>query len=366
MSIRTEARDRVDLSSMKMLLGCLAFDRVDPPAAGRDGGVNERNSPDRDWPSKSWHGLIAAGLMTRLLPALVDRFRLEETSAPDCKSRLDIWQLGLLPESFAYRRHSQRVQLVSGVGALNAAGIEPLLMSAAQDVWLDVNSWRFVEDLGIHVECRSHGMAEAVLRELGYQRVRAMERARYRMETCWSHPQTSGYLVLRGAGSNRTIERLMPSRDLLSWSETVKVGDATARVLPAPVDALLALIHHHFGRTRADAIAVAPKELYEFSRAARGLNDEQQQVFWDLLGRHRELHNPATAWLDAAERCFGLRLPRHAGAEQITRGPATAEHACDREIAFLGYRGGYRIALRAPTGLRARFSASFAGSAFGG
>ena len=360
--------DRIGHSNLKMLVRRLAFDQLDPPVANRDDSANEQDWPEQDWPEKYWTekywtGVIAAGLTTGLLPALIDRLRVEETSALNCKATPNFGQLDLLAESFAYRRRSQRLQLKSIVGALNAAGIEPLLMSAAQDVWLDANAWRFADELAIHVEYLSHAIVETALRDLGYQSVGAIERARYHRETCWCHPQTSGYVVLRRGGSNRTIERLFPWRDLSSCSERTTVGEATARVLPAPVDALLALIHHHFGRTRAGGIAVAPKELYEFARAARGLDDEQLNSFWDLLQRNRKLQDPVMAWLDAAERCFGLLLPRRPGATLVMREPVTLEHAASREIQFLADREGYRIALRTPTGWRAKVLASISASA---
>ena len=208
--------------------------------------------------------------------------------------------------------------------------------------------WDYAEELGVLVGRDAMAAAGRSLEELGYQQVSVLDRSRFRGETCWNHPRINGFVTLREMGSDPRLEQLLPSRELLESSAVVAIGTAAARVMPPHVDILHAMLHHHptQGLFRGRA-AVSPMKLFAFARAVADLTSEQYELFWLVASRHSRVQDAATAWLDASERCFGLRL----GHETSRVGATGATgHSVDarstRRFELVQAPEGHRIALR--------------------
>lgn len=254
--------------------------------------------------------LIAAGLQSGLLPALVEHARRNLPPAVgghgEGTTLLD-GRLGNLLEGFRYRRRLQRTRLDEAVAALNAASIAPLLIAGARAIWLDEMPWRVVGDLPLLIPRREFATANGILADrLGYRPVRALDRSGYRRETCWFHPAMSGCVVVREIGSNRELERLLSADELDPAASIAAHGNARARVLPPHTEIACTLLHEHVA-CRARPVCVGLVELYAFAVASRCLSDEQHAAFHDLSRRSAQRLAVVTAWQDTAERV--LQMP---------------------------------------------------------
>lgn len=281
-------RRRIDL-----LLAKLAFAADVPRENGADAAMSRQD----------WSDIVAAGITTRLFPALAHRLLQPDASSRNAR-HLEL-NYGSLLRSYRYRSAAQHRMLLPVIRALNAAGVPPLLAEGAREIWLEAPAWSCVDEMAVLVPTDAIERTRHLFESLGWRRISTLDWTGYRSERCWVHPETSGYIALRGTGSNPGVERLLPHGEFERRSVVVTNGGTAARVLSPPAHCIHALLHHHVSRAGRRENTAGIRSLYEFAAAARNLSPDQTREFEGLAASDAALARIVDSWRCAALRTFG-------------------------------------------------------------
>ena len=263
---------------------------------------------------QAWSDVIAAGLVTRLLPAVAHFLRQPwwtASLAHDFEQRC-----GRSLANYRYRNASQRRTLIAAVRALNTGGISPVLASGGRELWLAEPAWVCVEEIGAFIPAARFDAAQAILEREGWHAARALDPSGYRHERCFVSSLVPGILVLRDGASHPVVARFLPFAELVRRSALDARDGADAHVMDPPAACLAAVLSHHFRTSRRGAQWLELKRLFEFAVSDRllgsALSSEHAEVA-AILGRWRTAANKTLRHRTSASQNellgIGARLP---------------------------------------------------------
>jgi hypothetical protein len=207
------------------------------------------------------------------------------------------------------RRDSLAAHLKGLVGALNAAGIEPLVIKGAQSLLTGEPRWRYLRDIDLVVAGGAAEAAQAALMAKGYRPPQFMPQRshRHHLAPLVRH-DLPGYVEIHRRAGNPYVEALLPTSELLSASERHDADGLRLRLLPAPLGTLYALVHHHVGHSADARGNMSIKGLYEFAWAVDRMTAQERAALAGRAARHPRLVAALDFWIAAAADLFDLPL----------------------------------------------------------
>ncbi len=283
-----------------------------------------------------WHQIVAAGVTTGLLPDLVQKLRRDDAAAltPERIGRDTARHIDDLVAGYGYRREYLRQGLTDLTRHWNAAGLDPILISGAREVWLR-KPWSYgLNELGILVEPHLNATAADSLRQQAFTRAPARLAHQFRHESIWSHRRNI-CVRLCTLGFPRRLDRLLPTDLLLEESQPTTVEGIVVRLLPDWLDVVHAMVSQQVSSRRS----ASPHALYCFAAAMRGLGGDDRERLRRFLDRNPAITAIHTAWVEAARMCQWEVYSEASTEAKSSASPETG-------VRLVKDRSGWRIALR--------------------
>jgi len=273
-----------------------------------------------------WAAIVESAVQLRLGPALVSRLRDKGAVPPipavtlpngllTITASLDgIWRDHL------HRRKVMAEWLAELVGALNAVGIEPILMKGARSLASGQPAWRSMRDLDLLVPGDAAERAQGIALSLGYQRsTGATEKAGKHHFQPLFRDDLPGWLEIHRKAAPYRAEGFVPTSLLASTSVPITLGEARARAFDGPGHTLHAIVHHHVGHRGDKGGGIDLKGLFEFAADAMAMNDDERGRTVALATRHPRLLAMLDLWVAAAHLAFGMPVIATLGLEPDAR-----------------------------------------------
>jgi hypothetical protein len=208
------------------------------------------------------------------------------------------------------RNQTLRQQALELIQALNAVGIEPLLLKGSLALFSDLYAdpgMRMLRDIDVLVPAHAAPDAVRVLQSLGYG-VKELYEAGHNAIGDFARENDPGAVDLHVEIVD--MPYLLPADEVRQRARAMQVGDARF-FLPSPTDAVLHhLLHaqvHYLGNFYRGLLEL--RQLYEFSTMVRHYAGAIDWGFCiDRLTRHR-LETPLQSYTLAASRLFDLAWP---------------------------------------------------------
>lgn len=280
------------------------------PQAGGAEAAKRRRDRGVDWTS-----LLALANEHLVAPALYVSLR-DAVRLGDCPEEVRDY-LAFLHGENVTRNACLRRQAIELAGALNAAGIRPMLLKGglalfpgrSNPTWPADPGLRMMRDLDFQIPRDQAGTALGVLQALGYEAI-----ARY-------PDGHHAYGDFARAGDPGAVDLhfelidasyLLPAAGLRERASLLRV-DGAEFLLPAPTDLLLhILLHaqiHHTGQFYRGRIEL--RQLLDYALVARHC---EAAIDWAFIAKHLKRHRlelPLQSFALAAEKLLGLhsRLP---------------------------------------------------------
>jgi len=234
---------------------------------------------------------------------------LPRLTGPDGSATPPLWAETCWSSHVA-RRGVLREKLLEIVGRFNAAGLTPILLKGARSLWTGVPGWRMMGDLDILVPGGAAAEAQAILIAAGFAtRPEAAYDADFHHEDNLYRADLPGWVEIHRAGASWRAEALLGTAEIDTCSTIVQVEGASARILPAPLDLIHNLAHHHFGHWEAYNGRLAPKAMFEFAGAFSALTGDERNALAHRAARSPLLLSTIELWLAAAQDTFGIAVP---------------------------------------------------------
>jgi hypothetical protein len=265
----------------------------------------------------SWPALIEFANGQDILPPLIWSLRTKNLLPPVPKFLPPAKRAGFLTarldEAFAShmtRRHGLQAQLHEALAALSAAGITPLLLKGAKYLLKGGVAWevaRPMRDIDLLIRPADAPTALSALIAIGY------------IPDAPSGLQSHHLPELRRDGQHGVIElhteALAPAgrryfaTDLV-WAVSVpaNVPEGLARILPAPWQALHAMLHHQACDDGDRLRNLALRPLWEFACLMQDIGDTGWAQIIEQLNATGGIDLLAS-WGVQAESIYGLKLP---------------------------------------------------------
>ncbi|MCX7304207.1 MAG: nucleotidyltransferase family protein [Hyphomicrobiales bacterium] len=222
------------------------------------------------------------------------------------------------------QRREQMTRLLRETAeALNAIGIQPILLKGARSLWERKPAWRFLRDIDVLVPFAQAQAAARALREHGYypDQSRPARPHHHHLAALYSEgPQ--GWVEIHKRGGNRYAERLVPTAELIASSTPSTDNGISVGLLDPVTHIIHAMVHHHVGHGGDARATLSLKGLYEFAWAANELTLQQKHRMVERAAAHPRLAAILDLWLAAASRLFGLTI-----AQPFVIAPDAAERA---------------------------------------
>lgn len=274
-----------------------------------------RTSPD----TTEWPAILALANAHVLGPILAQRV----ADAPDAAVPDDVTDyLSLLLQLNAERNAALRAQAVEMVGALNAAGLRPLLLKGAITLFDRTDPLRrsrMMRDIDLLVPHRAQEDAARVLRQLGYA-VHERYPSGHHAYGEFVRADTPGTVDLHTELIDPSY--LLSADEMRSRALPLPSDDATATI-PSPTDRMLHhLLHaqlHHMQQFYRGELRL--NQVFEFALLGERLG---HAIDWRFIAHRMAAHRltvPLHSYLLAGERLFGMRWPLATAAE-----PRAARH----------------------------------------
>lgn len=210
--------------------------------------------------------------------------------------------------SYGARRDRMAEGLFIVVGALNDAGIEPILLKGAVSLWTGAPQWRFLRDLDILIQPHESDRAFDALLASGFVPTEDGVETTYHLSGL-AHPDMPGWVELHFGASSIHGEDLMPTAELRAASTVADWNGARAGFAPLPQRMLHALIHHHFHHHGGLYGIIHVNGLFEFAWGLGELTGDEAAFLADRSRRDPLLAAAVDLWLAAAVDLFGATLP---------------------------------------------------------
>ena len=247
-------------------------------------------------------------------------------------------------------RRGKQERLAELVLILNGAGMEPILLKGARSLWTGTPTWRAMGDLDLLVPGRAREAQQLAL-AAGY----APDPSYDTHPEIWHHElnlyraDLPGWLEFHDRGAMYRADMLLPTPFLAAQSVAITgPGGGVARVLPAHIDLLYCMLHHHISH-RGDKFGfMRVKGLYEFAGALAALDAEGRAALRALALSHPRILAIFDLWMAAAHERFELpeiaELPLRDDAVAQWRVINGAEHIRGN---YDGVAGEFRLGLSA-------------------
>lgn len=255
-----------------------------------------------------WLDVIALANMHLLAPTLYEQMvaKGHDRDLPDDAADY----LALLLDLNERRNAALRRQAVELIRALNALGIQPVLLKGAVtlfDVGDPLQRSRMMRDLDVLVPPHTLDAAVAVLRDLGYRVHERYARGHH----------AYGEFVRSGTAGTVDLHTelvdpkyVLPASELRHRARPLATESVDA-FLPAPTDRMLHhLVHaqvHHLARFYRGELML--NQVFEFALQGQRL---RREIDWPFIARRMAEHRLTVAlqsYLLAAERLFGMTWP---------------------------------------------------------
>ncbi len=219
------------------------------------------------------------------------------------------------------RNKALRRQIVELVGALNAAGIVPMLLKGGLALFTDLYpdpAARMIRDIDVLVPAQAVGRAVETLDGLGYRTIARYE-AGHNAYGDFARPYDPGAVDLH----MELVETpyLLPAVEVWSRARPVEPAAGVTFYAPAHTDAVLhhllhAQIHHRGGFYRGE---LELRQVYEFAMMVQRWRDVDWETIECGLATHR-LAIVLESYALAARRLFTSPWPlTHAPSQQAVR-----------------------------------------------
>ena len=250
-------------------------------------------------PEGAWPGVLEIANRGWLCPALYvslrDADRLKDIPLPVRE------YLGFIHSRNCDRNRRLRTQLLEAVRALNAAGIEPILLKGAIDLFAaaaDDIGTRMLSDLDIGIATNEMPRATAALGALGYRRTgNGREMAR---------PDDAGVIEFHDRPSARSAAYL--SADLRACSPIEERDGATARIPTATARALHLIVHDMIKEGDYWTFRIDLRHLHDLAGLARSREGIDWQHLCAVLA-DRRARAALVVQARALEDLFGVVIP---------------------------------------------------------
>ena len=226
--------------------------------------------------------------------------------------------LGLLHERNRSRNAALQSQAIELVGALNDAGIRPLLLKGGLALFLDLypdSAARMIRDLDVLVPPRAIDRALGALRTLNY-REETRYPAGHHAYGDFVRPGAPGAVDLHFEPTDGSY--ILSAFELTTRARIARQADVSF-LAPAPTDCVLHhLLHaqiHHLGNFYRGVVEL--RQLYEFAILVRRFDSA---IDWDFvidrMARHR-LETALASYALAAHRLLALEWPLPGAAPMV-------------------------------------------------
>lgn len=218
--------------------------------------------------------------------------------------------LRMVREMHLQRRAAMRHHLGDVVRALNADGIEPLLLKGCVSLWEERDPWRQMRDLDILVKPDQTRAAREALISLGFRESPDAEGQRFGHHLPpFVREGMPGWLEVHFRASNRKGEKYLRTRALWEASTPSPRDDGRARILPASQHAMHGLVHNHFGHRSSSFGTINLKGLHEFAWAVARMDSADRQTLNAMSFGAARLRAAFELWTSAAADFYHLPLP---------------------------------------------------------
>ncbi|MCR9195353.1 MAG: nucleotidyltransferase family protein [Hyphomonas sp.] len=243
------------------------------------------------------------------------------------------------------RRRLQGSALRDIIGALNAAGIVPLIIKGAVSLLTGEPSWRFQRDLDFAIDPAEAEPTMAILRRLDFQSIKTMSSRHHHLDAmARGDPPVIVEPHLRINGPRAA--RFFASVPMVESAVHTEFDGLAVRLL-RPEHALLhGLVHHHFENRGNHFGVIAIKGLLEFAHMLDELCDETFAEVAAILRCNPRLRAATELWIAASDVWLGVSpphglRPRDAAYRRLSRvtarltgqNPASIGSAMREEIA---------------------------------
>ena len=301
-----------------------------------------------------WQAVLQAAVELRLAPALVARLR-EKRAARNIPALVlpsGMRTVTAMMETI-WREHLERNgvledRLIELLVAMNARGLEPVLLKGARSFATGYPQWRSMRDLDLLLLGADAARAHEVALELGYRPAAgSTEKAgKHHFQTLFQD-DLPGWLEIHRKAATHRAEDLPPTRLLQAMTVEAAVGATRARILASPAHALHAIVHHHVGHRGDKGGGMDLKGLFEFCADVLAMDGPERAELLALAHRHPRLLAALELWVAAADTAFGLPVAPPLSlypdaTERAARAMARSEEAGARyggvleELAFAG------------------------------
>jgi hypothetical protein len=214
-------------------------------------------------------------------------------------------------EEHRERRRVLSLRLKEMVGALNAAGIAPVLLKGSRSLWTGSPAWRDLRDIDILVPGAGQAQrCDEVLRSMGYRPLAgAAQRPTHHHLQPLYREDLPGWVEVHRRAGNRYAERLLPTATILRHLRSANDGAADVLILPEELHVLHALVHHHVGHSAQARGTVDLKGLYEFAWSLASMSPDERKELAEHAASHPSMTAMLDLWLAAAADFYHLAVP---------------------------------------------------------
>ena len=293
-----------------------------------------------------WEPILQLALTHRLAPALLSRLR-EANAVPTIPplvladgSRTVTAELDHIWQAHLDRAAALATRLAELTTALNAAGLDPILLKGGRSLATGAPPWRTMRDLDLLLPGRDADRAHEVALALGYRRAPdATEKAGKHHFQPLFRDDLPGWVEIHARAATHRAEALLPTPLLTATAIPASIGSANARVLPGPEHTLHALVHHHVGHRGDKGGAIDLKGLFEFTADIAALTPAERETLLALALRHPRLLAALDLWLAAAHALFALPVepPFALIPDATSRAARALERTASPEARYAGF-----------------------------
>lgn len=262
-----------------------------------------------------WQSVLQLAARHRLTSAVAARLR-DKAAMPDIPPlvlpngmRTVTAELDLIWRTHLARTETLTARLAELVAALNAAGLEPILLKGSRSLVTGQPPWRSMRDLDLLLPGRDAARAHAVTLALGYRPApgRTEKAGKHHFQPLF-RDDLPGWIEIHSHAATHRAEALLPTDLLISMTAPTTLGGASARILTPPAHTLHALVHHHVGHRGDKDGAMDLKGLFEFTADMQSLAASERQTLHTLALHHPRLLAALDLWFAAAHGLFGLKV----------------------------------------------------------